>query len=393
MDAQKREHDDKSSEQNKRKKLGTPDEADGVTKITDVNDDCLELIFGHLMLQDLVNVADTCKRFQPSAKAVFASKCRGKWLMLHPSVHRLEPFESLENFVKVFGMSNCLKLLRHFGHKITKIDIDYFFINTVKQAVLGRYMNEYCADSLIDITIGASEEVIANWTKPFINAETVWLWSSDLGDLSEWFPKTRRLVLHAGVQWVQNTFPHLEELEIHNGSNKRNRASVAEMLRLNPHLQQLRLLGLGYDMTFMESVSAYLQSLTLLDIRYGSGFLNLDGSSINLKSVKEFNIDLRRVGEMRKIPFSFGQLDKMQLKVNDFKMNDDFGKFLKHNPSLSKLVIHSQVYADTQNSRLVGQIKMDIAKVSPSLDVDVEISTIFRMMVISLSSDDSEEEE
>ncbi|XP_055304936.1 uncharacterized protein LOC129569797 [Sitodiplosis mosellana] len=380
MDHQKREHHDNNSEQNKRKKLGTPDEADGVTKINDVNDDCLELIFSHLMLQDLVNVADTCKRFQPSAKAVFATKCRGKLVMLHPSVHRLQPFESIENFVKVFGMSNCLKVLRHFGHKITKIDIDYFYIYTVKQAALGRYMNEYCADSLIDIAIaGAPKEVAANWTKPFINADSIQLLYSDLGDLSAWFPKTRRLVLHSGAKWVENTFPHLEQLDIYDDVSERNRANVVELLHRNPHLQQLRLLNHGYDMKFMEGVSAYLQSLTLLDICCDNGFFHLNGSSIHLKSVKEFNIGLRLVHAIPKIPFSFDQLENMQLEVDDFKMNDNFGKFLKQNPSLSKLIIHSYVLARAQNSHSVEQIKMKIAEVSPSLDVDVEITTTVRI--------------
>ncbi|XP_055304938.1 uncharacterized protein LOC129569798 [Sitodiplosis mosellana] len=367
---QKRDHDEDSSEQNMRKKLETSEEANAVTKITDVNDDCFEVIFGHLMLQDLVNVADTCKRFQTSSKAAFATKCRGKVMMLDPSLNRLPPIESFKNAVEVFGMSNCLKVLRHFGHKITMIYIDYLYINEVKQAELGRYMNEYCADSLIDIAIaGAPKEVAANWTKPFVNAQTIELRWSDLGDLSEWFPKTRRLVLHAGAKWAENTFPHLEELEIHDDVNEDKRASIAETLRLNPHLPQLRLLDLGYDMKFMKGVSSYLQSLTLLDIRCDDEFFNLGGSSIHLKSVKEFNIDLRRVGEMSRIPFSFGQLEKMQLKVNDFKMNDNFGKFLKQNPSLSKLVIHSQVCIWAQNSRTVEQIKMDIAEVSPLLEV------------------------
>ncbi|XP_055326223.1 uncharacterized protein LOC129580052 [Sitodiplosis mosellana] len=368
MEPQKRDHDEDSSEQNKRKKLEAPEKADAVTKITDVNDDCLELIFGHLMLQDLVNVADTCKRFQPSAKAAFAAKCRGMVMMLVPYHNRFQLIESIEDAVKVFGLSNCLKVLRHFGHKITMIHIAYLEINAVKQAALGRYMNEYCADSLTYIAIaGVLKEMTANWTKPFINAETVWLWSSDLGDLSAWFPKTRRLVLHAGAKWVENTFAHLEELEIH--VNEHNRASVAEILRLNPHLQQLRLLATGYDMKFMESVSGYLQSLTLLDICCDDEFFNLDGLSIHLKSVKEFNIDLRSVGKMPKIPFSFDQLEKMQLKANGFKMDGDFGKFLKQNPSLSKFVIHSYVRNPTKNSPLVEQIKMDIAEVSPLLDV------------------------
>lgn len=78
MDAQvensnlKREHDDDdgdNSDENKQMKLEAPENADNDellpgTKLTDVNDNCLLHIFDHLVIRDLINLYDTCKRLQ-----------------------------------------------------------------------------------------------------------------------------------------------------------------------------------------------------------------------------------------------------------------------------------------------------------------------------------------
>lgn len=46
------------------------------TKITCLDDDCLDVIFQHLDLDDLVNVADSSKHFQNATCRVYKSKYR-----------------------------------------------------------------------------------------------------------------------------------------------------------------------------------------------------------------------------------------------------------------------------------------------------------------------------
>lgn len=90
-------------EQSKRKKFEDADETNAtIIKITDVNDDCLEIIFKNLEVGDLLNVANSCKRFKQPVDWVFKSKyrdilgvCLGGWC----------PKRMVE--VIIFSCTNC----------------------------------------------------------------------------------------------------------------------------------------------------------------------------------------------------------------------------------------------------------------------------------------------
>lgn len=44
------------------------------TKITNLNTDCMEIVFEHLDFHDLLNVADSCKQFYCAASRVYKRK-------------------------------------------------------------------------------------------------------------------------------------------------------------------------------------------------------------------------------------------------------------------------------------------------------------------------------
>lgn len=366
---QKREHDEEDGETNTHNENETSEEVDGPTKITDIIDDCLEQIFKYLMLQDLINLADACKRFETPVELTFASMYKGKVVKLYPNrcSNGLEPIKLVADTIQIIGLSSCLKVLRYFGNQIAKLSIQFYCLCKDQKATIAQYMNEHCAGSLNHIKIhGATEQVMVNWTKPFSNAESIELWVSDLGDLNMWFPNMRRLVLHGKVKCIKNTFPRLEELEIFTYEYEIKKESVAEMLRLNPHLKKLRLFGGGYDKKYMKRVDIYFQSLSILHICCDEKFFNLNGSPIHLKSVTEFHIDLGQIYPMPEIPFSFSQLENFQLTMEHFGMNHKFVKFIKQNPSLTKLTIYTAL-----DPLLIKEIKLKINQVSSSLAVDL----------------------
>lgn len=240
---QKRKCDENSSEQSKRKKNEAPEEAVAVTQFTDVIDDCLEHIFKHLSLSDLISLGDTCKRFQPLVESIFKTKFKGNVVDLRPGYnsnpqHLINPFE---NTIEIFDLSHCFKVLRLFGCKISKLNIDFFYLNADHIAKLAKYMNEFCADSLIDIKIRITSSVMMeNLVKPFSNAESVDIWVCDLDDLNIWFPKMRRLVLRPDLHpCMENTFPHLEELAICARVLEKQKTYVGKLLCMNPHLQKI----------------------------------------------------------------------------------------------------------------------------------------------------------
>lgn len=61
------ENQEPSSSKNRRIEEEAEEEEDGALKITDLNDDCLEQIFGYLDLEDLLNIGQSNTKFQYAA--------------------------------------------------------------------------------------------------------------------------------------------------------------------------------------------------------------------------------------------------------------------------------------------------------------------------------------
>lgn len=75
-----------------------------LTKIVDLNEDCLEHIFKYLNLPDLINIFETNGRFSLAASNAFYSKYKNKWIC------RIDDI-------------NDEKLLRYFGIVVTDLKI------------------------------------------------------------------------------------------------------------------------------------------------------------------------------------------------------------------------------------------------------------------------------
>lgn len=231
--SQKRSCDTDKNERNKRRKIETPEEMDRTMKMTEIIDDCLVQIFERSKLQDLINLADTCKQFQPLVKLAYETKCREKMFDLDPRCcsNRSESITLFRKNIRISDLSNCLKVLRHFGNKIPKLYIDYFYLNENGKAALARYMNKYCSDSLTEIAIhGATQQTVSkNWTKPFANVVSIELCTTDVGNLNTWFPNMRSLVLRDDLQCIGDAFPRLEELKLIPFGYEMNEERIEEM--------------------------------------------------------------------------------------------------------------------------------------------------------------------
>lgn len=131
-----------------RHKLEESLDQDAVKSLTNIYYDCLENIFDYLNLEDLLNVAQTCKRLGIAAAAKFGDLCDKQ--CVHMAVQENGPFdERLElagNGVQVFGLRFCLPFLRCFGAKIMDLAVHYGQIE--KDAEMNRYISQYCAKTL-----------------------------------------------------------------------------------------------------------------------------------------------------------------------------------------------------------------------------------------------------
>lgn len=196
------------------KKRRIEENADSInhTKITDVNQLCLELIFIHLDLEDLLSVANANKQLKYATYMPFAHNYAGKSIgvELHKKYNEQIRDKKLiikneydcilnEKEITIFDLKTTFQMLRCFGGMVTElglISVHYFHNNNLQifHRIMS-YIYEFCTDSLKNVTFSKAlgfEEI----KKPFLNVEDLTIINlSDLKEkcLSRAFPKVRRL--------------------------------------------------------------------------------------------------------------------------------------------------------------------------------------------------------
>ncbi|XP_055326352.1 uncharacterized protein LOC129580197, partial [Sitodiplosis mosellana] len=143
-----------------------------ITKLTDVNVDCLEHIFSHFSLTDLLNVASSNKQLKPAADLVFASRYGKQSIEINLEFKLVRIFEWNQQILWSF----CFKLLRCFGHSITKLKIIYGSSqNATLDVKIDRYVSKYCAKSLVEIELKhCASRTLNDLKKPFSSVESLY---------------------------------------------------------------------------------------------------------------------------------------------------------------------------------------------------------------------------
>lgn len=249
-----------SLQQQKKLKLIDHDDLDGVndptstgenvypTKITDLNEYCLEKIFDHLDVQDLFSVANSNKWLQHSAASVYGRKFSKSPVNLCSNRKCNASLFMFGEYVCVDSLKFSLAFLRCFGAKIPGIIL--FCRRAFEHASdlwIDRYMNEYCADTLTAIHLAESSTFpIENFAKPFTKMVSVAFFglnfALDFRHLVNWFPMLQRLNIGActmDYSSIGEHFAHLERLCIPIANSGWD--NVVNLLQLNPQLKHLEI--------------------------------------------------------------------------------------------------------------------------------------------------------
>lgn len=141
----------------KRRKLNVVEQR-STMKITDLNDDCLQIIFGFLDLRDVFSVAVSSEWLRFAAGSVFTRKFVKRSLLI--DIHRRCQNKAIDTFntaptafwIKVQDMKTCLQFIRCFGTSITQVVISRQLNNKYSE-YLDQYLSEYCSNTLVDISI------------------------------------------------------------------------------------------------------------------------------------------------------------------------------------------------------------------------------------------------
>lgn len=330
---QKFQHSDEANESTIQK-LST-DESTEQLKITDIGVDCLEQIFRHLDLKDLLNVADSNKVLKSAADTVYTLKYARKWVCSH-YLYSLTLNDRRDGRLTVFSteillsqdLKTVLQLLRCFGHLILGIAIlpcELIDNNTsVNYLRIITYLNDYCAQSVVSIIIESSPqiELVEKYLKPFPKVKLVhFRYHSneyEEGFLTRTFPNLVKLEYKAHKRCTEanqnirdffirivNNFPRLETLKVEYDMSRQEKAELSDgfldnltaALRLNPQLKRLELkvCPKGHHkchlMKVLQEASQYLTQLQILSFECCDyDLLNFNADAIRFESVRELEM-------------------------------------------------------------------------------------------------------
>lgn len=215
-------------------------------EIYNLNDDCLGEVFMLLNHEDLLNVADTSKRFSDLAKSVYKRKYIDRSVVIiHPSKWYNN---RCEDPIFMSKLHVALKLLRNFGEVIQKLSVtfDNKTMNVERLGVLENYIMKYCSqkDSLKELRLrNCRKKAFDNIEQPFESLEVFIFENGHLGisisDFNRWFPKIRHLELSqvktANKSFLNQNIPHLHHLDFD------STCDMEAAISMNPKLQSIKL--------------------------------------------------------------------------------------------------------------------------------------------------------
>lgn len=283
-------------------------------KITDLIDDCLELILKYLDLEDLVNVAKTNERMFGMACNVF-------------SRNFVSSEQTLNKIPRSPNESRLGKDALHiFGHLMTNIRV----------WPINKNLLNYCYQK-------ESENLI-----PFPNLKIL---SFEVGTLNEnisqfrrWFPQleslTMRYVNVMDPKCIEVVMPRLRSLSISNNVSSTGMHNVCKYfsndnvkmaLLLNPQLQHLSLCheyenkGIQLNINLLKFINETLTELESFEMKIFSeeSFCNEPlHKRVYFEYLKMATIHVFKADVLERFPIRFGQLKKLVLIFNCGIPND-----------------------------------------------------------------------
>ncbi|XP_055325047.1 uncharacterized protein LOC129579219 isoform X1 [Sitodiplosis mosellana] len=326
------------------------------TKITDVNQFCLEQIFIHLSLEDLLNVADSNAYLKLGTGMPFVWNYAGKSVLIDQT--GLIYYTKTKIITKTNGsapnplfcdkditivdLKTIFQMIRCFGGMITELEFRYYKRSKNNQFTnyhrIMSYIYEFCTESLkkasFDEALG-----FEGFKIPFKNIEDLTikhLFGLKEKCLSRVFPNVNRLNLGFCIDdtfsFLSEYFTNLQHLEFN--WNVPLSDSVTDILRLNSNLRSFKI-GMDDFDVFKRISERYLQSIESLDVEW-IGVQKASDSSIYLPNVKKFKYCYyERDVPASKIPFSFNHLEEFEIKY--VSTVEIFLTFINENRTIEKL--------------------------------------------------------
>lgn len=324
------------------------------SECTDVSDARLM----HMQFNDLLEAADLNAQSRSTIDSVLLAKYQVDSVKFSLSYE--QAIEQKNDTIFIGDETVYLNFLHCYGHIIKTIHLD-FTMNF--NGDLLQHLNEYCADSLIELQIHGGEEEITNrkFKKTFSKVEVLkfnnCILSSRLSDFNRWSPQMKSLnfvneTILSDNECIVMPFPHMEHLTIELQTTSTddeanvdvNRHSfhvecVKKTLRLNSQLRSIALYNL--DVKFLRNISEHLRLLDKLEIRWSKHWkssTDLEDSKIHFKSVQELEVAFHPDdANAQAIPLSFDRLKTLKLEAKE--LNYNLFEFINRHATITKLIL------------------------------------------------------
>lgn len=281
-----RDEDDENL-QNRRQRLESPSSAvqvvERTTKLTDLNDDCLEKIFGHLDLRGLLNVSIANQKVRAAAGYVYRRKFGAKSVIIEyfPDLMLRNPCLLLESSATIvlcvrYYFETCLQFLRCLGSSISHITIIYGLSESKRFQYIHHHINKYCYESLTGISFDQKLNIpIEHFDKPFLNVQFVSISNCNLGEqlpkFGEWFPNSQRLCLKLvslDRNYIEVHFQNLKTLKIFVGLQCTfMRKMIFDILHPNREIENLSIgLAVGHQLKMKPLLNVIKQNSSILEL-------------------------------------------------------------------------------------------------------------------------------
>lgn len=320
-------------------------------------------IFDKLEFEQLISAADVNYRFRELiAQHYIIPKYHfdEEIIEFKKTIHPGKNIEiGFDDSIKIHKHKLTLKIVRSFGHLISRINLDLFSFSDEWLHTTSSYINEYCSESLKEFNVSNfHEDIFLKWKKPFKNVNTIrfadGLWDCEKNNLniSEIFPSLQSLSLIrmecSSSKCVDYHFPNLKHIQLPMYTVYPFEISkmYENIFDLNP---QLRSIGIWHmdNYTVLREANEKLNNLESIELVCSNRWPNISSSTFNGEAIRFKNVErlLISLGEHNRderhfIPLEFDQLEEFEFVwPSRYLFANEWVEFIKRQQKLKSITI------------------------------------------------------
>lgn len=285
-----------------------------------LNDDCIRAIFRKLPIEDYLNAANVCTRFQYNAKLAFP-----------PEYRRLDINNYYKHHDNVLDQTIAICFLRTFGKLVQSIHC-----NDHIESVNNDFLNmvaEYCGKNLIEF--GYNGDLDFNVRLPFKALKKLNLWAVNASNFNLYSQLTSlRLGASSQLDFMR---PFSKLTEVQFCQMDLTESQLATFLQVNPQLKRLQI-SLNSGSNLNPLMYGHIAN-------YGH---NLEYFSTLEKGGRSEMMQLSNLPKLKVVEISY---------VDNVHLNRLIEKFIQNNVAIEELNVRMTRVTDTQAIKKLKNLK------------------------------------